>query len=149
MAYLRVKSDLFAAAGGSAPQWGSSASRETSAPRARSGGHPIRGPPLRPHPLSTSSYQPSMNFTASQVPGECSGTRGNLQMELRQMVTDHERQIFANSLAEARATRGFGFRETSRSVIGKAHIQFGNLYALFEDQDAATEQMVGGFIAHD
>jgi hypothetical protein len=70
-------------------------------------------------------------------------------MELRQMVTDHERQIFANSLAEARATRGFGFRETSRSVIGKAHIQFGNLYALFEDQDAATEQMVGGFIAHD
>jgi len=70
-------------------------------------------------------------------------------MELRQMITDHERQTFAKCLAEARATRGFGFRETSRSVLGRAHIQFGNLYALFEGEDAATEKMLGGFIAHD
>ncbi len=69
-------------------------------------------------------------------------------MELRQLITDHERQIFATGLAEARATRGFGFRETSCSVIGKVHIQFGNLYALFEDEGAPAEQMVGGFIAH-
>lgn len=70
-------------------------------------------------------------------------------MELRQLITDHERQTFARYLSEARATRGFGFRETSRSVIGKAHIQFGNLYALFEDEGAPAEQMVGGFITHD
>jgi hypothetical protein len=70
-------------------------------------------------------------------------------MELRQLVSDHERQIFAQRLTEARATRGFGFRETPRSVIGKAHIQFGNLYALFEDEGAPAEQMVGGFITHD
>jgi len=69
-------------------------------------------------------------------------------MELRQLVTDHERQIFAQYLAEARATRGIGFRETSRSVVGKAHIQFGNLYALFEEEGAPAEQMVGGFITH-
>ncbi len=70
-------------------------------------------------------------------------------MELRQLVSDHERQIFAHRLTEARATRGFGFRETPRSVIGRAHIQFGNLYALFEDEGAPAEQMVGGFITHD
>jgi len=69
-------------------------------------------------------------------------------MELRQLTTDHDRQIFAKCLSEARATRGFGFRETSRSALGKAHLQFGNLYALFEDEGAAEEQMVGGFIAH-
>ena len=69
-------------------------------------------------------------------------------MELRQLITDHERQIFAKYLAEARATRGFGFRETAGSVVGKAHIQFGNLYALFEAEGAPAEQMVGGFITH-
>jgi hypothetical protein len=70
-------------------------------------------------------------------------------MELRQLTTDHERQIFAKCLAQARVTRGVGFSETSRSTIGKAHVQFGNLYALFEDDGAPPEQMVGGFIAHD
>jgi hypothetical protein len=70
-------------------------------------------------------------------------------MELRQLITNQERQIFARCLGEARATRGFGFRETSRSMLGNAHIQFGNLYALFDEEDAPAEQMVGGFIAHD
>ena len=70
-------------------------------------------------------------------------------MELRQLISDDDRQIFAQRLTEARATRGFGFRETPRSVIGKAHIQFGNLYALFEEDGAPAEQMVGGFITHD
>jgi hypothetical protein len=74
---------------------------------------------------------------------------GKLKMELRQLITGHERQIFATCLAKARATRGIGFSETSRSVLGQAHIQFGNLYALFEDEGAPAEQMVGGFIAHD
>lgn len=69
-------------------------------------------------------------------------------MELRQLTTDSERETFAKYLAEARATRGIGFRETSRSLIGKAHIQFGNLYALFEEEGAPPEQMVGGFITH-
>ena len=38
-------------------------------------------------------------------------------MELRQLVTDHERQMFAKNLAEARATRGVGFKETSISAM--------------------------------
>jgi len=70
-------------------------------------------------------------------------------MELRKLISDHERRVFAKCLAQARATRGIGFRETSRSMIGNAHIQFGNLYALFEEDGAPAEQMVGGFISHD
>ena len=31
-------------------------------------------------------------------------------MELRQLTTDHERQIFAKCLTEARATRGIRFQ---------------------------------------
>lgn len=69
-------------------------------------------------------------------------------MELRQLIADNERQIFATRLAEARATRGIGFRELSGSVLGKLHIQFGNLYAIFDDEGAPAEQMVGGFITH-
>ena len=70
-------------------------------------------------------------------------------MELRQLTTDHERQIFANCLAKARATRGFGFRETPRSQLGRAHLMFGDLYALFEDEGEPPERMVAGFIDHD
>jgi hypothetical protein len=69
-------------------------------------------------------------------------------MELRQLVSDRERQIFAARLAEARATRGIGFKETKTSMMGKAHIQFGNLYALFEEAGEPAEKMVGGFISH-
>jgi len=69
-------------------------------------------------------------------------------MELRQLTTDHERQIFAKCLAEARATRGFGFREAPGSMLAQVHIQFGSLYALFEDVGAPAEQMQGGFIIH-
>jgi len=65
------------------------------------------------------------------------------------MITDHERQIFATCLAQARATRGIGFKETAHSVLGKLHIQFGNLYALFEEEGAPAEKMTGGFITHD
>jgi len=70
-------------------------------------------------------------------------------MELRQLISSHERQIFARCLNQARMTRGFGFHDTSRSMLTNAHIQFGSLYALFDDEGAPAEQMVGGFIAHD
>ena len=38
-------------------------------------------------------------------------------MELRQLTTDHERQIFAKCLREARATRGFGFKDADRKTF--------------------------------
>lgn len=70
-------------------------------------------------------------------------------MELRQLVTDHERGIFAACLEKARATRGLGFREKAGSQVGRAHLMFGNLYALFEEEGDPPERMVAGFILHD
>lgn len=70
-------------------------------------------------------------------------------MELRLLTTDHERQIFAECLAKARATAGYGFREASRSRLGKAHLMFGNVYAIFENEGEPSERMAGGFIVHD
>ena len=70
-------------------------------------------------------------------------------MELRKLVDDRERQIFAECLAQARKTRGQGFRDAARSKLGCAHIAYGDLYALFENDDGPAERMVGGFIVHD
>jgi hypothetical protein len=70
-------------------------------------------------------------------------------MELRQLTTEIDRQIFAKCLEEARATKGVGFRESPRSALGRAHLAFGNLYALFENEGEPAEKMVGGFITHD
>jgi len=70
-------------------------------------------------------------------------------VELRQLTTEHERQVFAKCLAEARATRGIGFKDTARSQLGKAHLSLGGLYALFEKTGEATDKMVAGFRMHD
>jgi hypothetical protein len=70
-------------------------------------------------------------------------------MELRQLTTDRERQIFGECLLKARTTNGFGFRETAQSRLGRAHLMFGNVYAIFENDGEPAERMVGGFIVHD
>jgi hypothetical protein len=70
-------------------------------------------------------------------------------MQLRQMISGTERQIFGECLEKARATRGVGFRETARSRLGQIHLMFGDLYALFENENDPAERMVGGFIVHD
>ena len=70
-------------------------------------------------------------------------------MQLRQLKMEHERQIFELCLAKARATRGVGFREARRSQVGRAHIVFGDLYAIYETPDDPVEKMLGGFIVHD
>lgn len=70
-------------------------------------------------------------------------------MELRQLTTEHERQIFARCLEEARATRGNRFREPPHSRLGSAHLAFGTLYALFENEGEPAERMMSGFRVHD
>ncbi len=70
-------------------------------------------------------------------------------MELRQLTSENERRVFAKCLAEARATRGLGFKETVRSQLGSAHLAFGNLYALYEHDGDPPERMRAGFILHD
>jgi len=70
-------------------------------------------------------------------------------MELRQLFAAHEREIFAKCVAEARAKHGCGARETNRSQLGKSHLSFANLYALFEKQEDPLECMIAGFSMHD
>ena len=70
-------------------------------------------------------------------------------MELRQITTEDEREVFANCLAKARATRGIGFKDAARSQLGKAHLAFGGLYALFEGNGEPADKMVAGFRMHD
>jgi hypothetical protein len=70
-------------------------------------------------------------------------------MELRQLTTDCERQIFGRCLAKARETRGVGFRETAQSRFAMAHLMFGNVYAIFENDNEPVDRMLGGFIVHD
>jgi hypothetical protein len=74
----------------------------------------------------------------------------NRTMEVRQLTTENEKKIFAECLNKARATKGMiGTRETSGSKLDAVHLLFGNVYAVFEDDDAPTEQMIAGFIFHD
>lgn len=70
-------------------------------------------------------------------------------MELRQLTTENERRIFEECLTKARATRNSGFKECARSHLGKAHLAFGNLYALYECEMDPAERMLAGFVLHD
>jgi len=70
-------------------------------------------------------------------------------MELRQLITEKERQIFAGCVAQARSTRGAGFKDKHKSRLTESHLAFGDLFALFENDGDGREQMVGGFALHD
>ena len=70
-------------------------------------------------------------------------------MELRLLSSAEERREFARKLLEARISKGAGFSETRRSLVGEAHLAFGQLYALFDDQGAEPNQMIAGFVLHD
>ncbi len=70
-------------------------------------------------------------------------------MELRLLMTEEERRIFAHRMVEARAKRGIGFCETKRSLLGRVHLAFAQLYGLFEHEGDPAERMVSGFSQHD
>jgi hypothetical protein len=70
-------------------------------------------------------------------------------MEIRQLTTDYERELFGKSLTKARATRGIGFRDKAGSCLGKVHLAYGGLYALFENERAPVEEMIAGFRLND
>jgi hypothetical protein len=70
-------------------------------------------------------------------------------MELRQLTTDHERQVFAECLAKARAMGGVAAKETVRSRLGAAHLTFGRVYGIFEHEGEPPQRMLAGFIVHD
>ena len=70
-------------------------------------------------------------------------------MELRRIKTEAERRIFAERMNEARVRHGVGFTERPRSVLAKVHLQFAELYALYEREGEQTERMMSGFAMHD
>ncbi len=70
-------------------------------------------------------------------------------MELRLLTTEGERRIFAQRMVEARAKRGIGFCETKRSLLGRVHLAFAQLYGLFEHEGDRAERMISGFSQHD
>jgi hypothetical protein len=70
-------------------------------------------------------------------------------MELRLLVTDQERGVFADRLAEARGRLGLQFREKSRSQLAKIQLAFGDLYGLFENESDDSDQMIAGLATHD
>jgi hypothetical protein len=70
-------------------------------------------------------------------------------MELRQLKTEDERQIFSECLSRARATRGAGVREKAQSRSGEALLRFGNVYGIFDNFGEPVQQAKAGFIVHD
>jgi hypothetical protein len=70
-------------------------------------------------------------------------------MELRLLSTEAEKRAFAHSLSQARTTRGAGFSETRRSLVGEAHLAFGRLYAVLDNEGPNPESMLAGFSIHD
>jgi hypothetical protein len=69
-------------------------------------------------------------------------------MELRLLETASERAAFELALGRARATKGIGFCETSRSRLGQAHMAFADLYGIFEATPSDPNRMVAGFAIH-
>jgi len=70
-------------------------------------------------------------------------------MELRLLQSENERRVFEGRMDEARAKRGIGFKESPRSRLGRVHLAFGELYALFEEEGEPAERMMSGFVMHD
>ncbi|MFZ2063991.1 MAG: hypothetical protein WAU82_23485 [Candidatus Binatus sp.] len=70
-------------------------------------------------------------------------------MELRLLTNENDRRIFAARTEQIRAKHGLGFKERSRSRLARIHLTFGNLYALFENDDDPAEKMIAGLVIHD
>lgn len=70
-------------------------------------------------------------------------------MELRLLSSPEERQEFAHNLVQTRIAKGAGFCETKNSLVGEAHLAFGRLYALYDEQGVKPDEMIAGFVLHD
>ncbi len=69
-------------------------------------------------------------------------------MQLRLQSTSAERREFGERLARARASKGLGFCETEHSVIGEIHLNYGQVWGLFDETGPEPGEMLGGFIIH-
>jgi hypothetical protein len=69
-------------------------------------------------------------------------------MELRLLETDAERAAFEHSLTQARATKGSGFMEKRRSRLGRVHMAFADLWAVYDETSSTPDRMLAGFAMH-
>lgn len=69
-------------------------------------------------------------------------------MELHLLTSREGREEFSRKLEEARATHGAGFREKKKSVLGEAHLAFGDLYGVYDEASPRPDEMLAGFIMH-
>jgi hypothetical protein len=74
--------------------------------------------------------------------------KGEKSMELRLLESETERAAFERSLTEARATKGSGFMEKRRSRLGRVHMAFADLWAVFDETSSTPDRMLGGFAMH-
>jgi len=71
-------------------------------------------------------------------------------MEMRLLVTEGEREVFARRLADARARHGSTFRDVGRTRAGNVlRLAAANIYALFEAEDDPPQHMIAGVVLHD
>jgi hypothetical protein len=69
-------------------------------------------------------------------------------MELRLLESEAERAAFEQALTEARATRGSGFMEKRRSRLGRVHMAFADLWAVYDETSSTPDRMLAGFAMH-
>jgi hypothetical protein len=69
-------------------------------------------------------------------------------MELRLLESEEERAQFERALTEARATKGSGFMEKRRSRLGRVHMAFADLWAVFDETSSTPDRMLAGFAMH-
>ena len=69
-------------------------------------------------------------------------------MELRLLESETERAAFEHSLTEARATKGSGFMEKRRSRLGRVHMAFADLWAVYDETSSTPDRMLAGFAMH-
>ena len=69
-------------------------------------------------------------------------------MELRQLTTQSQRELFRSGMLEARAAKGGKFKESRRSRVSEIHITFGRVFGIFDDQGRDPQRLLGGFTMH-
>lgn len=69
-------------------------------------------------------------------------------MELRLLESEAERAQFECALTQARATKGSGFMEKRRSRLGRVHMAFADLWAVYDETSSTPDRMLAGIAMH-
>lgn len=67
-------------------------------------------------------------------------------MQIKRIFSDEEKISFKNNMDLSRSQRkGGGFHETKKSHLGDMHLKYGELWALYDDEN----KMIAGAVLHD